>query len=75
MSVAEKETLGQEFRRVRKFLGMTQREAADYCGVSPESVSLWENGHRQFNSLEQQKLIRQSLNRLKRRQKWRTRRQ
>lgn len=73
--MTEKETLGQEFRRVRKFLGMTQRETADYCGVSLQSITLWENEHRQFNSWEQQKLIRRSLNKLKRKQKWRTRKQ
>jgi transcriptional regulator with XRE-family HTH domain len=75
MSVARGETLGQEFRRVRKFLGMTQVEAADYCGVSLMSVNVWENDHRQFNSKDQSKLIRQSLNRLKRKQKWRLRKQ
>lgn len=74
MSVTEKETLGQEFRRIRTFLGMSQREAADYCGVSLMSISMWERDKREFNSLEQQKLIRRSLNKLKRRQKWRTRR-
>jgi len=73
MSVTDKETLGQEFRRIRKFLGMTQDEAAEYCEVSKVTISHWENGHRQFNSREQSALIRQALNRLKRKQKWRDR--
>jgi len=76
MSVADdKETLGQEFRRIRKYLGLTQDQAAEICGVSKQSITLWENGHRQFNHKDTSALIRQALNKLKRRQKWRMREQ
>lgn len=69
--MAAGETLGQELRRIRTALGMSQRETAEYCGVSVQSISLWERDKREFNSWEQQKLIRQCLNKLKRRRKWR----
>lgn len=76
MSVADdKETLGQEFRRIRKYLGLTQDQAAEICGVSKQSITIWERDKRQFNHKDTSALIRQALVKLKRRRKWIKRKQ
>jgi len=69
----EPETLGQEFKRIRKYLGLSQVAAAEICGVSEQTVSHWETGKRQFNHPDQTVLIRQALAKLKRRRDWRER--
>lgn len=71
MTVAREETYGQEFRRIRKELGMTQPEAAEACGVHLRTVAAWETGKREFNSNESAALIRQALAKLKRRRRYR----
>ena len=38
------EVLGEKLRNHRKNLGMTQEEAAERIGVSPQAVSKWEAG-------------------------------
>lgn len=44
----EIELTAQEFRMLRKQAGFdTQREAADYIGVTTSCVKKWENGERQ----------------------------
>jgi transcriptional regulator with XRE-family HTH domain len=67
----ENETLGQEFRRLRLALDLTQMEAAFLCGVTVTTISHWENEKRQFNSLDQSATIRKALLKLKRRIRFR----
>ena len=38
------ESLGNNIRRIRKQLGLTQEELALHVGVTPQAVSRWENG-------------------------------
>ena len=38
-----KETFGQRFQRLRKEAGLTQEEAAEKVGITPQGVSKWEN--------------------------------
>jgi transcriptional regulator with XRE-family HTH domain len=52
MSVAEVSRYGQEMRRVRLELGLSQLEVAHIAGVTPETISNWERGLRQGNSPE-----------------------
>ena len=73
MNVAHEETYGQEFRRIRKELGLTQVEAAEACGVSLSSVAIWESNRREFNTRESAALIRRSIATLKRKREWRDR--
>lgn len=40
----------------RVFLGMTQRDVANYLNISPQSYSNKENGNRSFNDHEKLKL-------------------
>ena len=42
---------GAEFRRLRHYLGWSQRMAADVLAVSSNSVCRWESGARQFPSI------------------------
>ena len=38
------ESLGNNIKRIRKQLGLTQEELALHVGVTPQAVSRWENG-------------------------------
>lgn len=63
----EGETYGEEMRRLRLQLGLSQKEVAAFCGVSNESISGWERGRLQGNSPEAAQLPRMVIRKLKRR--------
>ena len=37
------ETMGDRIRQLRQARGLTQREIAEACGVTPSAVSQWES--------------------------------
>ena len=40
----DQKAFGEKLRKHRKRLGMTQEEAAEKIGVSPQAISKWEAG-------------------------------
>ena len=73
MRVAERETYGQQFKRLRLDLGLTHAEVAEITGVAVNTQSNWENGHRVFISSDQTARIRAAIRMLKRRKQYRDR--
>ena len=61
------ETWGEQMRRLRLELGLTQAEVGAIVGVAGETISAWERGLRQGNSAESSKLPRLVLKHLRRR--------
>lgn len=49
-------TLGNRLKEERDYRGYSQKEIAEYLGISRPTVSLIENGERKVDSLELQKL-------------------
>ena len=50
------EELGERLQEERKYRGYSQKEIADFLGISRSSISLIEGGDRKINSIELQKL-------------------
>jgi transcriptional regulator with XRE-family HTH domain len=48
--------LGKRLSETRKYRGYSQKEIAEYLGISRSSVSLIENGERKIDSIEHQEL-------------------
>ena len=65
------ESYGEEMKRLRLDLGMSQAEVGKLVGVASETISSWERGTRQGNSPEASKLPRRVIVLLKRRVKYR----
>jgi transcriptional regulator with XRE-family HTH domain len=65
---------GEEMRRLRLELGLSQREVGAIVGVAGETISAWERGDRMGNSRESSKLPRTIIQRLKARIRSRDRR-
>jgi len=56
-------------RVCRSLLNMEQKQFANYIGVSPTLVSLWENGHRPF-PFARRKMLYKILQDMNREIKW-----
>ena len=41
----------------RAMLGLTQKDVADYLGITPQNYSFKERGHRRFNDDEKKKML------------------
>lgn len=51
-----KTTIGKNIYSFRKKLGVSQRDIAEYCGVSRELISLYETGNREVSLLHLEKV-------------------
>lgn len=68
------ETYGEEMKRLREDLGLSQKQVGRLVGVAGETISSWERGDRQGNSTEASKLPRRVIRMLKRRIQYRDKR-
>ena len=49
-------TIGRNILVFRRKLGISQQDIADYCGVSRELISYYENGNREVSLLHLEKI-------------------